>query len=73
MATACQRLDRVAVTGAFLTDIKAGEREPEDVHLVQKGVQGFAAQLCGDQAVADQFKVAPELIDRGVVKGLIAL
>ena len=43
------------------------------MHLVQKGVQGFAAQLRGDQAVADQFKIAAELIDGGVVKGFMSL
>ena len=58
------------MAGALLTNVQAGERKGEDMDLGQKSVQRFTAQLGAHQAVADQFKITAELLDRPVVEGL---
>ena len=58
------------MTGALLPNIETGQGEPEDVHLVQQGVQLFTTQRCADQAVADQLEIAAERVHRHVMQGL---
>ena len=67
-----QLIDGVTVTGALQADVQAGQGEPEDVNLIEQGVELFTAQLGADEAVADQFKVAAELIDVRVVQRFMA-
>ena len=52
LQVAAEFVDGVAVAGALLADIEAGQAEGEDMHLAEQFAQGFAAQAGGHQAVA---------------------
>ena len=61
-------IDGIAVAGALLTDVQAGQGEGEDVHLAEQVLQGFAAQAGGIEALLDQLQVDAEFLHRAVVQ-----
>ena len=56
------------MAGALLANVQTGKAEPENVHLGEQRVEGFAGEVCTDQTRANQFKVTAELGHRSVVK-----